>query len=709
MALIGDIRKRSGLLTIIIGVALALFVLGDFFSNSSGPGSSRGNNIIAEINGEKILATDFNQRVEDNMEAQKLNTGKENLTADEQFQIRQQTWDQVVNETLLMEEVSKLGISVTTEELDDQIRGKNPHSYIVQSFRDPKTGQFDPASVVNFLQNLDKVDPQMKQRYLMIEKAIKEDRLNTKYRNLIGKAFYVPKAFAKRDYEARNTRMNVRYYGASYTNIADSLVKVTDADFEKFYNENKHKYQQEASRDIEYVTFDVLPSADDRDKINREVQGLYTEFTAADNMIAFVNSTSDERYDSAWKKKGSLPYQIDSLMFNSSIGTAFGPYIENNTFQMARLVDVQTRPDSLKASHILISYNGTNVNPDTKLTKEQAKAKADSVYKLVKTNGAKFDELAGTINDDQTASKSKGDLKWFADGSMVPAFNSAVLNGKIGDVTLVETQFGFHIIKITGKTAPIKKVRVAMVKRLIEPSSKTMQDVYTQASQFASEAKNMEGFTKLIEQKKLTKRLAERIGVDQNSLPGLPQARQIVIWSFNKDTEKGSISPVFDLEGRYMIAVLKDIREKGTPTLEQLKEYIEPMVKREKKAETLIASINKTIKSMADLEKGYALLGMKADTNEVTFASSNLPGYGKEDDVIGIMFTLKQGQMSKPVKGNQAVFIIVADQITPAPPKDDLTPEKRMLINAFATRAQREPAEALKRKAEIEDNRLLFY
>jgi len=708
MALIGDIRKHSGLLVIIIGVALAAFVLGDLLSNRS-PQGGRGNNILAEINGEKILATDFNQRVEENLEAQKLNTGKENLTSDEEFQIRQQTWDQVVNETLLAEEVSKLGLTVSTEELDDQIRGKNPHSYIVQSFRDPQTGQFDPATVVNFLQNLDQVDPQMKQRYLLIEKAIKEDRLSTKYRNLIAKGFYVPKAFAKRDYEARNTRIKARYYGASYTSIADSLIKVTDADFEKFYADNKHKYQQEASRDIEYVTFDVLPSNEDREKINTEVQATYADFVNTENVVSFVNSTSDERYDSTWMKRGKLPYQIDSVMFNSAIGTTYGPFVENNMFQMARLVDVQTRPDSLKASHILISYQGTNVNPDTKLTKEQAKAKADSVLKLVKSTPAKFEELAGTISDDQTAAKSQGDLNWFADGAMVPAFNTAVLNGKVGDITLVETQFGFHVIKITGKTVPVKKVRVAMVKRMIEPSSKTMQDVYTQASQFASEAKNMEGFTKLIEQKKLTKRLAERISADQNSLPGLPQARQIVIWSFNKETEKGSISPVFDLEGRYMIAVLKDIREKGTPTLEQLKEYIEPMVKREKKAETLIASISKTIKTMADLEKGYALLGMKADTNEVTFANSNLPGYGKEDDVIGVMFTMKQGQMSKPVKGNQAVFIIVADQITPAPPKDDLTPEKRMLINAFATRAQREPAEALKRKAEIEDNRLLFY
>lgn len=707
MALIGDIRKRSGLLTIIIGAALALFVLGDFISNRRGP--RRGTNVIAEINGEKILATDFNQRVEENSEAQKLNSGKDNLTPDEQFQIRQQTWDQVINETLLQEQVSKLGLTVSTEELNDQITGKNPHTYIVQSFRDPKTGQFDPANVVNFLKNLDKVDPQMKQRYLLIEKAIKEDRLSTKYRNLIGKGFYVPKAFAKRDYEARNTHIKSSYYGAPYTSIADSVVKLTDQDYEQFYNENKFRYQQDASRDIEYVAFDVKPSAEDRDKINREVQNLYNEFKTTQNVISFVNSTSDERYDSTWMKKGKLPYQIDSLMFNSPIGTTYGPYIENNMFQMARLVDVQNRPDSLRASHILISYQGTNVNPDTKLTKEQAKEKADSLYKVVKANPGKFDELAATVNDDKTAAKTNGDLKMFADGAMVPAFNNAVLNGKVGEILVVETQFGFHIVKITGKTIPEKKVRVAIVKRAIEPSSKTMQDVYTTASQFASEAKDLEGFNKLVDDQKLTKRLAERINVEQNSLPGLPQARQIVTWAFDSKTKKGSISHVFDLDGRYLVAVLKEVREKGTPTLDQLKDFIEPLVKRDKKAETLTAEINKTIKSISDIAMGYRQLGMKADTNEVTFASSNLPGYGKEDAVIGTLFSMKQGEMSKPVKGNQAVFILVSDQIIPAPPKDDFTSEKRMLTNAFMTRAQREPTEALKKVADIEDHRLMFY
>lgn len=706
MALIGDIRKRSGLLVAIIGIALAAFILGDLLSNRN---PRKGVNTIGVVDGEQILATAFNQRVDENIEARKMNTGKDNLTADEQFQVRQSTWDQMINETLLMEEVDKLGLTVSVEELDDQIRGAKPHSYIQQSFTDPQTGAFDPVNVTNFLQNLDNVDPQMKQRYLTIEKAIKEDRLNTKFRNLVAKGYYVPSAFVKRDYEAKNTKIKAQYYSASYTSIPDSAVAITNADYDKFYKENKHKFQQEASRDIDYVAFDIVPSQDDRDKIDKEVRELYNEFINADNLPSFVNTTSDSRYDSTWLKRGTLPYRMDSIMFNSEIGTAYGPYVENNVYTMGRLADVQFRPDSLRASHILISYAGANVNPDTKITRIEASAKADSILSVVKATPAKFDELAATINDDITAATTNGDLNWFADGAMVPSFNTAVLNGKVGDIVKVESQFGYHIIKITGKTAPVKKVRVAIVNQSIEPSSRTMQDIYTDASKFAIEAKDSTGFNKLIDEKGFTRRLAERISADQNGIPGIPQAREIVRWAFDDKTKVGEISSVFDVEGRYVVAILTQKREKGIATLDQLKEFIKPQVIRDKKAEKLIADINKNITSLADLDRGYKALGMKADTSEIAFSASNLPGYGPENQVIGVLFSLKQNQLSKPIKGNQGVFVVVADEIIAAPAKDDLTTEKRATLNAFQSRAQREATEAMKRKAKIEDKRLMFF
>ncbi|MFZ4706961.1 MAG: SurA N-terminal domain-containing protein, partial [Bacteroidales bacterium] len=274
MALIGRIRKQSGFLVIIIGVALAAFVLGDFIKKR--PKTA---NFIAEVAGEKINPTDFNKKVEENISIRKQNAGKENLTPTENYEVRQQTWNQVMNEIVMNKQYEELGITVTVDELNDLIRGKNPHQYIQQSFKDPKTGVFDPKLVNNFLQNLDKVDPAMKERYLMIEKAIKSDRLTTKYNSLLTKGFYVPTAFAKLDYEARGRNAKVRLTGLRYQTISDSTIKPTDADYQKYYDENSYKYKQDrASRDLEYVVFDVKASTEDRNKIEEDVKKLYVEF-----------------------------------------------------------------------------------------------------------------------------------------------------------------------------------------------------------------------------------------------------------------------------------------------------------------------------------------------------------------------------------------------------------------------------------------------
>jgi len=352
MAVIGRIRKHSGFLVIIIGVALAAFVLGDFVKKRP-----RHSNIIAEVAGEKISPVDFNKKVEENIQIRKQNSGSANLTSAENYEIRQSTWTQMMNEIVMSKQYEELGVSVTVDELNDLVRGKNPHPYIVQSFKDPKTGQFNPKMVSDFLQNLDKVDPAMKDRYLMLEKAIKADRLNTKYNSLLTKGFYVPVAFAKREYEARNRTIKVRIVGAKYQVIPDTDVKVSDADYQKYFDENSYKYTQDRpTRDLEYVVFDVQASADDRKKIEEDVKGLYEEIKTTIDIPAFVNSVSDTRYDSTWHKKGTLSARIDSLAFNSPVGSIFAPFEENGTIHIAKLMDVQARPDSMRASHILVSF-----------------------------------------------------------------------------------------------------------------------------------------------------------------------------------------------------------------------------------------------------------------------------------------------------------------------------------------------------------------
>ena len=705
MAVIGRIRKHSGLLIIIIGVALAAFVLGDFVKKRP-----KNSNLLAEVAGEKISPIDFNKKVEENIQIRKQNSGNENLTAAENYEIRQSTWSQMMNEIVMDKQYQELGISVTVDELNDLIRGKNPHAYIVQNFKDPKTGQFDPKMVTEFLQNLDKVDPAMKERYLMLEKAIKNDRLNTKYNSLLTKGFYVPAAFAKREYEARNRTIKARIVGAKYQVIPDAGVKIADADYQKYYDENSYKFlQDKPTRDLEYVIFDVQASAEDRKKIEDDAKSLYEEMKTTSDIPAFVNSVSDTRYDSTWHKKGTLPARIDSLVFNSPVGSLFAPFEENGTIHIAKLMDVQSRPDSLKASHILVSFAGGGVSNDIKRTKVEAKKLADSLFAAVKKDPKQFEMLALTKSDDKGTSQKSGDLNWFLDGTMVPAFNNAVLYGTVGEIKEVETNYGYHIIKVTGKTAPVRKAKVAMVDRKVEASGKTFQDMFAKANEFAANNTTIEKFDKTVTDKGLNKRDASQLDAMSNSVPGINSPREIVRWAFNDNTKKGDVSAVFDTDGSYVIAALKDIREKGILPLAQVKENIKPLVIREKKAEMLIKKMTDKLAVSKDLYVLATGFESKVDTVALTFASPNIPNYGREAELVGTVFGMKAGQMSAPLKGNMGVYVVIIDQVTEPAPAKDYANEKMQLSSFFQGMAPRQIPTILEEKANIKDHRILFY
>lgn len=705
MAIIGEIRKHYWLLVAIIGVALLLFVLSDFQRKNH-----RQSNTIGVIAGEKVAITEFNKRVEDNIEIQKANTGKGNLTAEESYQVRQQTWQQLVNEIVMNKQYDLLGVSVPIEELDDMIRGDHPHQYILQSFTDPKTGQFDKKAVNNFLANLDNpemVKPEMKQRYLMLEKAIKSDRLTTKYNSLITKAFYVPTAFAKRSYNELNEMAKVRLTGVRYQSIADADVKVTDADFEKYYNENKYKYKQDKpASSIEYVLFAPKMSAEDMALLKSNVDKTYNEFLTATDVAGFVNSTSDNRYDSTWHRRGTFSPNIDSMLFSAPVGQVLKPIEDKGMYRIFKVVDRQANPDSLKASHILISYAGTPVQTATR-TREQASKLADSVLMVVKKTPAAFEAMASTINDDQSAKAKQGELGWFADGAMVPEFNEAVMKGTIGEFKKVETQFGYHIIKIEGKKDPSTKIKVASIDFAMEPGSKTIEAYYNEASNFASTNNTLEKFEAAGKSKDM--RVADQLSESDNGIPGLQSAREIVRWSFNKDTEKGTVSNVFDIDGTYVVAALKNRIEKGFVPLEVLKDPIKPLVIREKKAELILGKMNTTLAKSKDLNAvAQQFPGAKIDTVDVAFASANIPNYGHEAKLTGTIFATKKGAFGGPVQGDQAVYVYILDDLKEAPVITDFTTQKRQMVMYFQGRAGMIPS-ILQDKADIKDNRILFY
>ncbi len=705
MAVIGNIRKHSTFLIIIIGVALAAFVLGDFAKGRRG---SREVN-VGNVAGEDITIMDFNQRVEQNIENTKQQQKKVRLTTDEIYRVKEDTWKQMVKEVLMDKEYESLGLTVTTEELFDLVQGPNPHPLIKQYFTDPETGQYNRSLILDYLRNLDNMPAESKQQWIAFEEYIRNDQLSNKYKTLISKGYYVPEALAKMAYEDDNTTAQLTYVASRYTELPDSLVTITDADYQEYYDKNKELYKQKASREIDYVTFEIKPSVRDLEAAKKTIEEIYAELKTTQDVARFVNNNSDTPYDSTWKKQGELPVQIDSIMFNSEIGTVTEPYLDNFVFTTARLVDVSNRPDSLKASHILIAYkDALRADPNLSRSKEQAEKLADSLYNVLKRSSSDLTQLAIQFSDDGSVAQNSGDLGWFADGQMVYAFNEAVNNTRIGDITLAETPFGYHIIKVTGKKEPVKKVRVGIINREVVASNETYQKTFAKASKLASENKDIESYDKAVTENNLNKRTANNLQKMSNYIAGLKNPRQIIHWAFNENTEVGSVSSVFDLEDMFVVAVLKSKTEEGYPDLEDVKERIQRFVTNEVKGKVLAEKMKAYGKDIDKIAEGLNL--EKTDIAALTFSARNIQGFGAENKVIGTVFGTNPPEVTDPIVGYGAAFVVDVKKITKAPEKDDYTQNKVVLLNSFTQRVNQDyPYRALEKAVEIKDNRALFY
>lgn len=706
MAVIGTIRKQSAFLVIIIGVALAAFVLGDF-TKSRRMGSRDVN--VGVVDGEDITIMDFNEKVDQNIEATKQNQKKDRLTYDETFRVRNETWKQMVNQILLDKEYDAIGLTVTSDELFNMITGPNPHPLIVQSFKNPQTDQFDPSLVTQFLQSLDQNRPEVKQQWFLFENYLKTDRLRTKYNALISKGYYVPTALAKIDYQEDNDKANIEYITKKYVEIADSLITPTDADYERAYEKHKERFKQEAYRDFDYVAFEIKPSPEDLKAAGQRMEEIYEDFKKTEDVVKFVMLNSDTPYDSTWKRKGQLPVQVDSIMFNSEIGTVVKPYLEKDMYHVARLVDVANRPDSLKASHILISYAGAlRAGANVTRTKEQAEKLADSLYNVLKGSTKNMVKLAKEYSDDPSVNTNDGDLGWFADGAMVPSFNEAVIDTKRGHVTMVESPFGFHVIKVTGKKDPEKKVKVAFVNREVLASNETNQKIFAKASKLAAESHNIEEFNAAVEDNKLNRKIAPRVHIMDDKITGLKNPREIVKWAFNEDRQVGDVSEVFSLEDQYVVAVMTTIAEEGYPPVDQVKNRLTTYVYSDLKGKIIIDEMNAAGGNFEAVDQSGKF--KKDQMAALTFNSRNIKGYGIENDVIGRVFGTKDGGEFGPLRGNGAVFLVKVNKITRVSDQDNYNDVISKLQNSFLNRVNQGAVyTALEDAADIQDNRVRFY
>ncbi len=699
MTVLGKIRQRSGLLVTVIAIALLVFILEQALEskNSFFSGDQKR---VGEVNGKNISIDDYQAQLDQAIESQKERDKKASLDDNTVESLRGQVWNQLVYQYTMEPEYKELGVAVSVDELDDMVRGKNPHASVKQAFTDPKTGQFDPGSVTNFLKNMDKDETgATKQRWLNFEEAVIKERIGAKFNNLIKGGLYVTKSQAKQAYMDNEQKVKFTYVLQRYASVPDSTVKVQEEDIQKFYNENKNKYKQaETTRTINYITFDVNPSSNDVQSAQEQMSRIATDFKTAAVDSDFVNANSDTKYAPAFYTSGMMDKMADSLIQNSGAGYIYGPVSMGNTIKIYKVTAVKMVPDSVKARHILIKINEGKT--------AQAKAKADSLKALLKSK--KFDELAKANSEDPGSAIKGGDLGWFRDGMMVKPFNDACFNGKVGDIIIVESQFGFHLIEVTGRGVEKRKVEIATIDRAVEPSSQTFQAMYGKASEFAGKNTSAQLFDTAVVKQGMNKRIADNIRETDRNLAGLENARELVRWVYA--AKKNEVSKVFELSNKYVIAVLTEVKEKGILPLDAVKAQVETEAKKEKKAEQFTASFKAAMAGVTALEQLAPKVKSTADKVEnQTFSNATIMGIGREGAVVGNLFALKANKISAPIKGDVGVFVVQVNEIIAAPAAKEYKANQTQVQTALKQRVDYELFEALKDKADVQDNRAKFY
>jgi peptidyl-prolyl cis-trans isomerase D len=705
MSTLQFLREKAGVLVAgVIGLSLFLFVVSDFFGRGRGQRMKQKKYYeIGQISGEYVSYQDFEQRFQNLLEIYKL-SGRTKIDESTTESIREQIWQQMIREKILDPQYKQLGIGVSTEEVDELVLGNNPHQIVQQLFTDQQTGKFNKSFLVNFLKQTE-VDETAKKYWLFFENEIVNERTNAKYNNLVAKGMYVTTKQTEFEQKLNSTTVDFSYTLKNYASLSDSSVTVSAGEIESYYATHKENYKRTASRNLEYVTFDVIPSEDDKKVTEQWINKTKEDFATAPDQVQFINMSADSRYVGLYLTLNNVPDNLKAFAKTEDRSAIFGPYVEDGSYKIAKLIAVADRPDSVHVRHILLS-------PNNKRSMDAARQQADSLIKLIKS-GTAFEALALSNSDDQGSAQLGGDLGWFTEGRMVLPFNDACFSGKKGDIKTAETTFGIHIIEILAQSKNSRKYNIGIIDRKILPGSQTIQKVYSEASQFAGTNNTYEKFTRAIAEKGLNKRVANDIAPQQKTLPGLTSPRSLIISAFQ--AEQGKIildnnqQAVFEIGDKYVVAYCTRKQDDGIAPVKDVENDIRFALIKDKKADLISAEFRKNTGEGKTIDDIARLMGLTVqEATQINFKSYTIPGAGSEPTLIAAATVAKQGEVTGPVKGTNGVYLLVANNIS-TPQGEDSKALQTRLSSTFQMRGNYEAYEALRKSANIVDKRYKFY
>ncbi|MFC4723353.1 SurA N-terminal domain-containing protein [Geojedonia litorea] len=716
MAVLNKIRQRSLFLILIIALALFSFVLTDLFKNSDalfgGP-----QDIVATINGKDIGREEFMNRVE----VMQRQLGPSSTST----QAMNNVYDQEVRQAIMETQFEKLGLSVEQDQMRDLIRTS------FSSFPEfnNEDGIFDEAKMNEFIANLKATSPERSQiggslinyaDWVSNEQSIAANAMQQTYNNMIKAGLTATVVEGEMDYVMENKLVDLKYVVVPYTSIADSLIEVKKSDITKYINENKKKYEVEASRDINFVQFNEVASVEDEEALKSSLVALLdnsvvynTETKRNDTIVGFratkdpenfVNANSDIKYNGNYVFKTGLPDAVADSIFALKVGEFYGPYKEGEYYKLTKVVAETQLPDSAKVRHILIPFVGaTRVDPSITTTEVQAKKTADSILAAITSKRSKFVDLLD-LSSDKVSNEKNGEIEFAYTDSFAPEFRNFSFENNKGDIDVVRTSFGYHIIEILDQQNKSRAIKIASLARKIEPSEETVDDVFNATSKFELAIQDKD-FQVVAEENGYTVRPVNTIKELQENIPGLGSQRAIVRWAFEDAAKVGDYKRFSIPTGGYVVVQLAAINKKGLMRPENASVTAIPAIRKQKKAKLIREKISAT--TVDDVAKNQNVSVSTAAA--VNMKTPTLSGAGQEPKVVGAAFGLKQGQTSKLIDGNTGVFMIEVTKVTEAPKLENYQANTMRLSTARINSAQTKLYNALKEAAEIKDNRAKFY
>jgi len=708
MAILGQIRSKSIFLIIVIGLALFAFVISGVFDGKG----YQAQQPVGVINGEEVLIEDFRGQV-DFLER---NYNQQGMVA------VNNVWNQRLRSEILRQQFEISGIQSGKDHLQNILKNNSTFNSDPQFLNE--AGMFDIDKFKTLIIELKTTNPEAYEQWKNQEKIFESQSNEQIYLNLVNAGVNYTQADGKFEYTLQNDNVDIEYIQIPYSSVEDSLISYSQSDLKKYINNNEDEFKVNSSRDIEYVIFEEKPSFEDEKAVKNRLSKFLKEskefnqvskleeitpsLTTAKNIKEFINEYSESSFDSIYLPKGSLPADHANLLFNLNIDQTYGPYLDGGYFKISRMLDKKIG-GSVRASHILVAYKGSkNANPNVSRSKNEAKKEANNILRKIRKSPKSFTELAFEFSDGPSKSRG-GDLGFVQDGNMVKPFNDFIFSKRIGSTGVVETDFGFHVIKVVAKD---DLVLLASITEKNVPSDATSDKVFNSATKLEMSLSKDEDLNTLSNKENYTVKTVNGIQILDNDFPGLKDQRRIVQWLFNESTNVSDFKR-FDLpKGGYLIAQVTKIVDEGLSNVQDVSYKVLPMVLKSKKADFIISKNDNSLslEEIAEINGTEVRKALALNQKNAT-----ITGSGLEPLVIGASFGTNINETSDFIIGENGIYKLKVikrkDTNTNSDSIDSnfIISYKNQLLNLNRTSSFARVYESLKENAEVTDNRSVYY